>query len=270
MQYYDGGLFIHNTIRSAFRQFTICCHASPGPQAQQHAPDISLLKSALQEQWDQAATAHMGNIIVKANSKRKAWWTCDQCSDGHLHIWESTIIRTQGSGCPQCTGRKVCHHNSLATKTPWAAAQWDYEANEATPDTIVWRSRQPVGWLCHACSHRWYISPDSRMRFQSGCPQCAPGHKRPQVRHPTRLKPKIHAWHRGTTSAMQLREGFSTTQGCRAQNQCFGFAASVQQGKSTAGQYLQTDALLPSCKAVPSVLAGWHANATLCKLATLK
>ena len=61
---------------------------------------------------------------------------------------------------------------------PWlhAAAQWDYEANAAlgTPDTVVANSIQPVGWHCQVCGHKWTVSPNSRAKRQSGCPNVCP------------------------------------------------------------------------------------------------
>ena len=128
----------------------------------------------------------MGDVVIKPQSHKKASWKCDACSDGHLHQWTASIQgRSNGRGCPQCSGFKVCQHNCLATVAPWAAAQWDYEANAAlgTPDTVVANSIQPVGWHCQVCGHKWTVSPNSRAKRQSGCPMCA---RRGAVnRHPT-------------------------------------------------------------------------------------
>ena len=75
---------------------------------------------------------------MKPWSRKAVQWTCDQCPDGYLHSWSARVDnRFNGSGCPQCRGRKVCKHNSLATKAPAVAAQWDYEANDNTPDDVV-------------------------------------------------------------------------------------------------------------------------------------
>ena len=116
------------------------CHSSKGQHAfvQQEGPDLSRLDAALQQQWDHAANARLGNIVIRPCSHKKVWWICDQCPNGHLHRWEATAAsRSNGRGCPQCCGHKVCKHNSLATKAPLVAAQWEYEANEGTPDSVV-------------------------------------------------------------------------------------------------------------------------------------
>ena len=141
---------------------------------QQEGPDIRLLEPALQKQWDHAANAHLGNILITPHTNRKVSWTCDQCPDDHLHSWSAGVnSRSNGNGCPQCIGRKVCRHSSLATKAPWAAAQWDYEANDGTPDTVVSQSCQKLGWCCDVCSHKWTASPHHRVSKGTGCPECA-------------------------------------------------------------------------------------------------
>ena len=99
---------------------------------QQEGPDISLLSPALHKQWDHAANAQLGNFLIRPWSNKKVAWKCDACPDGHVHQWMAPVRnRTSGRGCPQCSGRKVCKHNCLATKDPAAAAQWDYDANAA-------------------------------------------------------------------------------------------------------------------------------------------
>ena len=153
------------------------CHqrSSQGQPVQQEGPDISRLNSALQQQWDHAANAHLGNIAITPGINKKVWWVCDQCPDGYLHSWEASVSnRSAGTGCPQCSGRKVCKHNCLATKAPWVAAQWDYTANDGTPDSTVAQSNQPVAWLCDACGHKWRAALGQRVsKNRRGCPRCA-------------------------------------------------------------------------------------------------
>lgn len=170
------------------------CHPQqwmfPFSTKQQHTkqdgPDICLLEPALQKAWDHAANAQLGNIVIKPSSSKKVWWTCDQCPDSHLHSWSAIVSnRSRGSGCPQCSGRKVCKHNSLATKAPGVAAQWDYDKNDGIPDSVVAQSHQAVRWLCDACGHKWSASPNARVSRNNGCPQCARIARTQRIRHPT-------------------------------------------------------------------------------------
>ena len=117
----------------------VCCHSSKNQgHITQEGPDINLLEPALQKQWDHDANGHLGNVLTTPHSNRKVSWTCDQRPDGHPHSWLASVDRrSNGTGCPQCCSRKVCKHNSLATKAPLVAAEWDHGANAGTPDTMV-------------------------------------------------------------------------------------------------------------------------------------
>ena len=64
----------------------IGCPSTEPQSAQQGGPDISLLDPALQKQWDHAANAHLGNILIAPHTNKKISWTCDQCPDGHPHL----------------------------------------------------------------------------------------------------------------------------------------------------------------------------------------
>ena len=154
----------------------------------QHVPDISRLQPALQRQWDHAANASMGSVTIKPYSRRRASWICHECPDGYLHQWTARLIdRSSGAGCPQCCGRKVCQHNSLAIKAPWAAADWDFQANAdlGTPDTILANSALQAHFRCLKCRHRWTTTPNARTSYKSGCPQCANQARKVQKQHPT-------------------------------------------------------------------------------------
>ena len=167
------------------------CHSTRDQEAsvQQKGPNVSRLVPALQQQWDHAANAHLGPVDIKPYSGRKVWWICEQCPDGHLHRWEATVAnRSNGRGCPQCTGRIVCKHNSLATKAPAVAAQWDYEANADTPDNVVAHSNQAVGWVCEVCGEKWSATPNKRVtkKNKTGCPQCYENKRgKNYIRHPS-------------------------------------------------------------------------------------
>ena len=151
------------------------CFATQYQHTQREGPDISRLTPGLQKQWDHAANAHLGNIVITPQSHRKVRWICTQCPDGYLHSWSAAVSnRTLGRDCPQCSGHKVCKHSSLATKAPGIAAQWDYDVNDGTPDTILAHSHRMIGWLCDVCGHKWSAAPKDRVsRSKTGCPRCA-------------------------------------------------------------------------------------------------
>ena len=81
----------------------------------------------------------------------------------------------------------MCKHNSLVTKAPWLAAQWDYEANDGlgTPESTVAGSAKRIGWRCNVCGGTWTQSPNVCVAKGSGCPHCARVKRRSKQRHPT-------------------------------------------------------------------------------------
>ena len=118
---------------------------------------------------------HLGNILIRPASPRKVWWSCDQCPDGLLHIWEATVkSRTSGRGCPFCSGNVVCQHNTLARKAPEVALFWDAKKNlPLTPDQVTAYSGMRAHWKCSACLHEWQATVFGKVCGKSGCPRCA-------------------------------------------------------------------------------------------------
>ena len=104
-----------------------------------------------------------------------------------MHEWEARVDkRSSGTGCPQCSGHKLCKHSSLATKFPEVAPYWDVVKNGCTADQIHARSEQMAHWKCHKCNFAWTDKPDQRIRAESACPKCNIGHDRqPYTRQPT-------------------------------------------------------------------------------------
>ena len=167
-------------------QVTCASPLQPESDLQQNSPDISALDQTLQQQWDHAANQHLGNIVVKRFSRRKVWWNCHQCPDGHLHRWLAKVSsRSEGNGCPQCAGRKVCKHNSLATLAPRAASYWDNANNTSTAKDVVAYSNATAQWACSCCGHKWTAKISSRAANNSGCPECSFRMRTPKTRQPT-------------------------------------------------------------------------------------
>ncbi|KAA6421106.1 MAG: hypothetical protein FRX49_09016 [Trebouxia sp. A1-2] len=142
-------------------------------------PNISLLADELQKQWHGKLNMHLGNVLIRPTSNRKVWWSCDQCPDGFQHDWEAALkSRTkQGTGCPFCSGRAICQHNTLARKAPELALWWDAKKNHPlTPDRVTVSSHIRAHWKCNIRLHEWQASVKVKTRFRSGCPKCAKAH----------------------------------------------------------------------------------------------
>ena len=69
------------------------------------------LSPTLLKQWHPTKNTHIDLDMVSAGSNKKAWWICDKG-----HEWESLISgRSQGNGCPFCSGRYKTRKKNKST-----------------------------------------------------------------------------------------------------------------------------------------------------------
>ena len=121
--------------------------------------DLATINPALAEEadgWDPSAVTAMSGI-------KQAW----RCEFGH--IWNASVSsRSQGSGCPKCSGRDVIPNmNDLATLNPTLAR----EAHGWDPSTVTSSSGKKRRWKCNL-GHVWDATVASRAHG-NGCPICA-------------------------------------------------------------------------------------------------
>ncbi len=136
-------------------------------------PDVSALSLQLQQEWHPDNNALLGGVKVKPYSNARVMWSCPKCPAGFPHIWKTGVAqRTQGTKCPYCEGRKVCQHNSLATKAPRQTRYWNHDKNAKTPEQTLAGSSFRAYWKCPICSHEWQGQVAQRAQNDSGCPLC--------------------------------------------------------------------------------------------------
>ncbi len=106
------------------------------------------------------------------HSNKKVWWVCPVG-----HSYECTIDhRTgRGQGCAYCSGKRVLiGFNDLKTKNADLAEEWDYDANEITPEQVTIGCNKKVWWVCRNCGNRWQAVINDRAGVEKkGCPVCA-------------------------------------------------------------------------------------------------
>ncbi len=119
------------------------------------------------KEWDFELNTDLSPDEVSIGSNKKAWWRCEKG-----HSWEAIIgNRSRWSGCPYCSGRRVCLDNCLATLYPSVAKDWDYEKNgKITPQQVTCGSTKKAWWRCEK-GHSWEATIASRTKG-SGCPIC--------------------------------------------------------------------------------------------------
>ena len=130
--------------------------------------DLATLNPLLTKEWNYTLNKDLQPFNVLPNSNKKVWWNC---SKGHE--WRSTIAsRTNGSGCPFCSNKKVLPgYNDLATLNPCLAKEWNYALNQdLKPEDFTANSRKKVWWKCPQ-GHEYQARVDHRNNG-SGCPHC--------------------------------------------------------------------------------------------------
>ena len=113
-------------------------------------PTLAATSHPMMQQYDYALNALAGfdPAKIKCGSHKRVHWICYNCPKGHLHRW--TVSPNQRfhktRGCPYCMNKKPCKCNSLQTRCPEIAAEWDYSKNAKTPDDYFAYSGHVVWW----------------------------------------------------------------------------------------------------------------------------
>ncbi len=123
-------------------------------------------------EWHPTRNGRLRPKDVVGGSNRRAWWRCRKGPD---HVWACTIAnRTWGGfGCPFCSDHRVSVTNSLATRFPRLASEWDGERNgKLRPSAVLPGSWVRVWWRCpKGPDHVWVKEIYNRVRTP-GCPFC--------------------------------------------------------------------------------------------------
>ena len=125
----------------------------------------------LMAEWhfEKNAELNLNPEKLTLGSGKNAWWECPQ---GHLY-YARIGHRSNGHGCPKCSGRKAIKgENDLQTIIPELAQEWNFERNgELTPSDVLPKSGKIVWWKC-AKNHEWKTRIASRTKGGTGCPIC--------------------------------------------------------------------------------------------------
>jgi len=130
--------------------------------------NLQVANPQLCRQWHKTKNGTKTPRDFTPYSRRKVWW---QCEKGHS--WEASInSRNHGTGCPYCSGQKVCSDNCLETLNPALAKQWHPTKNgKLTPRDLTPNSCRKVWWICKE-GHAWLATPNNR-NHGTGCPYCS-------------------------------------------------------------------------------------------------
>jgi predicted secreted protein len=132
---------------------------------------LATLKPRLAKDWHPTKNGDLTPKDVGIGTAKKVWWKCDKGDD---HEWDASIVkRSNGKGCPICSGHKVAKSTSLATLKPSIAKQWHPTKNsDLTPFDVSIGSSKEIWWKCNkGDDHEWKATVNNRIKG-SGCAVC--------------------------------------------------------------------------------------------------
>jgi hypothetical protein len=130
--------------------------------------NLQIINPRLSKEWHPTKNGILTPKDVTPGSGRKVWWIC-----GNNHEWVAKVsYRTDGTGCPYCSGKAVCSDNCLETKNPKLSREWHRTKNKnLTPKDVTPCGRRKVWWQCKK-GHEWMASVSSRS-WGTACPSCS-------------------------------------------------------------------------------------------------
>ena len=116
---------------------------------------LATLNPKLAREWHPTKNGKLTPNNVVPGSYKKVWWKCPKGDD---HEWRTSVeCRSNGTGCPICSNRKVVKSNCLATLNPRLAKEWHPTKNgDLTPKDVTSSSGKKVWWNCpKGEDHEW-------------------------------------------------------------------------------------------------------------------
>ena len=132
---------------------------------------LATLNTTLAKEWHPTKNGNLTPYDVGIGSSRKVWWKCNKGED---HEWKTTVVhRSNGKGCPICSGHKVAKSTSLAILKPEIAKEWHPTKNgNLTPYEVSPGSSKKIWWKCEKGEdHEWVAMVNNRTKG-SGCAVC--------------------------------------------------------------------------------------------------
>ena len=161
-----------------------CGTANNSPRAVSREYNLAVNHPDIATEWHSTKNGDLTPDSVTSGSKKVVWWSCKKGCE-----WQAQINgRTNGRGCPYCSGNKVGFGNDLKSLFPEIAFEWDYEKNQPKrPEEFTQGSTKKVWWKCSK-GHSWDAVIHSRTGNGRGCPQCTNQSSRAEIRLLTELR----------------------------------------------------------------------------------
>ncbi len=129
---------------------------------------LQTVNPALSKEWHPVKNGSLSPKDVTKGYIKKVWWKCKKG-----HEWQaSPNTRSQGHGCPYCSGNFAYKDTCLQTINPSLVKEWHPTKNgNLTPRNVMPNSGRKAWWKCKE-GHEWEAVIAHRTRG-SGCPFCS-------------------------------------------------------------------------------------------------
>ena len=126
-------------------------------------------KPELAKEWHPSKNGSLTPANLTLGSNKKVWWICFKGHEWRARVTDRNYRRT---GCPYCSGYRVCIDNCLYTINPTLAREWHPTKNDPLiPKEVTPGSSKKVWWICTK-GHEWEAVVHNR-NSGTGCPYCA-------------------------------------------------------------------------------------------------
>lgn len=126
--------------------------------------DLKTLRPDLAAQW--STKNELGPEEYTLKSGKRVWWVCDKG-----HEWDTKVYsRSNGDGCPMCSGRRRTDGNSLQDLHPDYMKMWS-PRNTLDPKEVSPHSNTKAYWFCEN-GHESYTPIANKVIKGVGCLYC--------------------------------------------------------------------------------------------------
>ncbi len=131
--------------------------------------NLKFMFPAVSRQWHPFKNGKLDPEQVSPHSSKKVWWKCEKGHEWQTYICART--KSNGSGCPYCSGSRASHDYNLQVINPDAARQWHPARNgNLKPEQVTPGSQKKVWWICEK-GHEWRTAVRDRNK-RASCPYC--------------------------------------------------------------------------------------------------
>jgi very-short-patch-repair endonuclease len=120
--------------------------------------------------WSSNNQLHPAEVAISSNTN--FWFKCNVCVHDYK---QSPSNKTNGKGCPYCSGQKICGYFTCIFCLPKSCYIYNdiwSSRNKLLPEEISISNDKKFWFYCEVCSHDYIQRPSNKTNKNQGCPLC--------------------------------------------------------------------------------------------------